>query len=82
MERDLRQIAEEITCDWRVINDSAARKALEFMREMGSPRDPFFYDTNGYAVVGSFLEHSRGWRGSTASRIKTELRRMCGHPRP
>jgi hypothetical protein len=80
--RPLGDIAAEIEGDWRVINNQAARQALDHMKSMGSITAPFYADPNGYGVVGSFLEHSRGWHGPVARRVKKELRSMCGHPRP
>lgn len=80
--RPLRDIASEIQRDWPVINNQAAKQALDHMKTMGSIEDPFHLDPNGYSVVGAFLEHSRGWRGKVARRVKSELRVMCGHPQP
>lgn len=81
-QRTLREIAGEIEADWFVINNQGARKALDCMKTMGVIEAPSFGDPNGYAVVGSFLAHAIGWRGPVARRVKKELRRMCGHPRP
>jgi hypothetical protein len=80
--RALQAIAREIESDWPVINNQAAREALDHMKNMGSIEAPFYHDPNGHGVVGSFLEHARGWKGPTARRVKSELRAMCGHPRP
>jgi hypothetical protein len=80
--RSLQDIAREIERDWPVINNQAARQALDHMKRMGPIDAPFHLDPSGYAVVGSFLEHARGWKGTVAQRIKKELRLMCGHPRP
>lgn len=63
-----------------MINNQAAKQALDHMNTMGSIEDPFQLDPNG--VVGAFLEHSRGWHGNVARRVKSELRAMCGHPGP
>jgi hypothetical protein len=81
-QRTLREIAREIEADWLVINNQAARKALDYMKTMGAIEAPFAADPNGYAVVGSFLTHAIGWKGKVARRVKKELRTMCGHPRP
>lgn len=80
--RNLRDIAKEIRGDWKRINNGAAREALECMETMGDINDQFGTDTSGYAVVGSFLSNSKGWRGEKARRIKKELKEMSGHPRP
>ncbi len=80
--RLLKDIAREIEADWSVINNAAAKNALDCMKKMENISDPFGADTNGYAVVGSFVAHAKGWHGETAKRIKIELRQMCGHPRP
>ena len=80
--RALSEIAKEIRADWRVINNAAAREALECMDRMGQITERFVADPNGYPAVGTFLAHSVGWRGETARRVKKELRTMCGHPRP
>jgi hypothetical protein len=81
-QRTLREIADEIEADWLVINNQAAKQALDQMKTMGAIEAPFGADPNGYAVVGSFLTHAIGWKGNVARRIKKELRKMCGHPRP
>ena len=80
--RLLRDIAAEIEADWSRINNAAAKEALQCRKQMGSISEPFGIDPNGYSVVGTFLSNAIGWRGATAHRIKTELRVMCGHPRP
>jgi hypothetical protein len=80
--RTLRDIAAEIQSDWPVINNHAAKQALDQMKSMGSIEAPFHRDPNGYAVVGVFLENARGWQGKVAKRVKSELRAMCGHPKP
>ena len=80
--RTLREIAVEIRADWRVINNAAAKDALECMDCMELITERFVADPTGYSVVSTFLTHSIGWRGGTARRIKKELRAMCGHPRP
>lgn len=80
--RTLGEIANEVRIDWRVINNAAARDALECMATMGQITEFFGTDPNGYAVVGTFLAHSQGWHGEVARRIKKELRIMCGHPKP
>jgi len=75
--RKLRDIAAEITSNWTTINNGAAREALECMKEMDYPDQPFGSDSNGFSVIGSFLSNSVGWRGAEARRIKAELRKMC-----
>ena len=80
--RTLREIAGEIEADWPVINNRAARQALDYMRTMGSIDAPFGADPHGYAVVDSFLLHAVGWKGDVARCVKKGLREMCGHPRP
>lgn len=80
--RALREIAKEIRTDWRVINNAAAREALECMERIGHISERFGADPTGYSAVGVFLSNSKGWHGDIACRIKKELRTMCGHPRP
>lgn len=80
--RTLRKIALEIVSDWTVINNAATRDALDCMKQMGSVTERFYADTDGYSAITQFLEHSRGWQGQVARRVKKELRQMCGHPRP
>lgn len=80
--RTIREIAAEVEADWLVINNLAARKALDCMKTMGFIDSPFGADPHGYAVVGSFLCHANGWTGQVARRVKKELRELCGHPRP
>jgi hypothetical protein len=81
-QRTLREVVSEIEADWLVINNQAARQALNYMKTMGAIKAPFVADPNGYAVVGSFLAHAIGWKGQVARRVKRELRMMCGHPKP
>jgi hypothetical protein len=81
-QRTLQEVAGEIETDWLVINNQAARQALNYMKTMSAIEAPFAADPNGYAVVGSFLTHAIGWKGEVARRVKKELRMMCGHPRP
>jgi hypothetical protein len=82
--RSLCEIAAEVEADpnWRTVSNQAAKQAIGHMKTMGSIKEPFAADPGGYSVVGSFLEHTRGWQGATAQRVKKELRTMCGHPRP
>ena len=80
--RTLRAIASEIERDWPAINNSAAREALECMKTMGTITERFGADPNGYSVVAVFLGNSIGWRGPVARAIKSELRKLSGHPRP
>jgi hypothetical protein len=80
--RPLKEIAAEIEADWAVINNQAAKHALDYMKTMGSIDAPFQLDPNGYGVVGTFLSHAIGWKGEVARRVKKELRTMCGHPKP
>jgi hypothetical protein len=80
--RKLCDIAKEIRDDWTLINNGAAREALECMESIIDIGEPFATDPNGYGAVGSFLSNSMGWRGEKARTIKKELREMCGHPRP
>ena len=80
--RTLRKIAVEIASDWTVIKNAAAREALECMKQMGNVTDRFYAETDGYSAITQFLEHSRGWQGEVARRVRKELREMCGHPRP
>lgn len=78
--RTLREIAAEIQADWALINNEAARDALECMKSMGLITEGFGADPNGYSVVGVFLVNSVGWRGAVARQIKKELRQMYDHP--
>jgi hypothetical protein len=82
--RTVREIAAEIEADpsWRTVSNKAAKKALGYMKTMGSIRESLVADPNGYSVVGMFLAHTIGWRGKIARRVKLELREMSGHPRP
>ena len=80
--RTLREIALEIASDWKVIKHAGARDALECMKKMGKVTERFGADPNGYSVIGTFLSGAVGWRGEVARRVKKELRKMSGHPRP
>lgn len=80
--RKLSEIATEVILDWSIINNSAARDALNCMKTMGTITDRFAADPNGYSVVAVFLGNAIGWRGEKARAIKLELRQMSKHPRP
>lgn len=74
--RTLKEISLEIISDWKTINNTGALEALECMKKMGMVTERFMTDSNGYSIVGSFLTHSRGWRGKVARRVKEELREL------
>lgn len=75
--RSLREISLEIKNNWIVINNLAARKAVEDMSQIEDVSKPYGTDPSGYGVIGSFLTHASGWKGEVAKRIKEELRAMC-----
>ena len=74
--RKLRDISKEIEKDWKNITNFADKEALKCMKEMDFVTDEFKRDPNGYAVIGSFLSNSKGWKGKIATRNKNELRDM------
>jgi hypothetical protein len=71
--RSISDIATEIYCDWKSVN-YAARPYLEAMMLLDSVDDRYGYDS-GRSVVLYFLNNATTWRGETAKRIKTELRK-------
>ncbi len=74
--RPLYVIAHEIRANWR--NPSAAALVyLNAMVTLKSVKDMYGMDT-GETIVRYFLCNASMWRGETACRVKTELRRMVG----
>jgi len=76
MARTLREIAWEITNDWKVVH-YAAKPYLSVMYSLENIDDMYWND-HGKHIVRYFLSNAGNWRGETARRIKKELKEMLG----
>ncbi len=74
--RELYVIAKEIKQDWKTVN-YGAKPYLDAMGCLSSTSDSFGMDT-GKSIVLYFLSNASAWRGETAKRVKTELKKMVG----
>lgn len=74
MERSIREIAQEISMNWRNVSP-AARPYLNAMMQLDKMSDMYGMD-DAAGIVGYFLSNCRGWKGETAKRVKKELKRM------
>ena len=74
--RPLYQIASEIRKDWGKVNP-AAKPYLEAMASLTNVTDSYGLDT-GKGIVTYFLCNAGTWKGETAKRVKTELKKMVG----
>lgn len=74
--RPLYEIASEIRSDWKKVNFGAV-PYLEAMETLDSIEDDYIMDS-GKSVVIYFLCNASTWRGETAKRVKTELKKMVG----
>ncbi len=72
--RPLSIIAREIVADWKKVYFGAV-PYLRAMGEMGDISEPYYQDS-GPSVVRYFLSNATTWRGSTARRVKLELKAM------
>lgn len=74
--RSLREIAAEISADWKNVNYGAV-PYLNAMSQLDSVNDGFFAES-AQDIVLRFLCNTSSWRGETAKRIKAELKKMAG----
>jgi hypothetical protein len=72
--RPIREIAGEISRDWRPVNYAAA-PYLSAMRSLDRIGDAYGADS-GSSIVAYFLSNASTWRGETAKRVKAELKAM------
>lgn len=72
--RPLHAIAAEIRRDWRPMY-FAAIPYVEAMSHLETVNDAYLAES-GKAIVLYFLGNTETWRGSTAKRVKAELREM------
>lgn len=72
--RPLFIIGREVCQDWRKVS-SSAEPYLAAMLALDKITDDYFADS-AKDVVLYFLSNATGWRGSTARRVKAELRAM------
>jgi hypothetical protein len=85
--RPLHRIASEAIMDMESIAKSKGKywrqmfpylhQYADAMLSLNSVDDNYMFDS-GRMVVGGFLSNCSTWRGETAKRIKTELRKMIG----
>ena len=74
--RPLYQIAKEIRQDWKNVYFGAV-PYLQAMMSLGSIDDRYGMDS-AKSIVLYFLSNASTWRGETAKRIKSELKKMAG----
>ena len=74
--RNLSEIAKEIKKDWTKVYFGAV-PYLDAMLSLNSIDDDYGYDS-AKSIVLYFLSNASGWRGETAKRIKSELKKMSG----
>ena len=74
MSRSIREIAQEISADWRNVH-YAARPYLDAMHSLNSIEDRYGMD-DAAGIVDYFLSNASSWKGETARRVKKELRKM------
>ena len=79
--RPLYEIANEIRKDWNATAKNGiyfgAKPYLDAMSTMNTIEDNYGMDT-GKSIVLYFLSNASAWRGETAKRVKTELKKMAG----
>ena len=73
--RPIETIANEIRKDWGVKTDYAARPYLKAMYGLNSISDNYLCDSAS-EIVARFLNNANTWHGTTARRIKDELKAM------
>lgn len=72
--RTLRDIAEEISTEWKKPYFGAV-PYIKAMKSLNSVNDNYYYD-EGKSIVLYFLANASSWRGEAARRIKAELKGM------
>ena len=72
--RPLSEIARDIRRDWKNIYFGAV-PYLSAMQSLSSINDSYGMDSAD-SIVRYFLSNASTWRGETAKRIKTELKKM------
>ena len=72
--RELYTIANEISKDWKNVSPYA----LPYLKALGflSTVDDMYYLEDGRSMVRYFLSNAQGWKGTTARKIKLELKGM------
>jgi hypothetical protein len=80
--RPLSVIATEIRKDWRATAKGGkiyfgAVPYLEAMDKLNNITDNYYMDS-GKDMVLYFLSNATTWKGETARRVKSELKKMCG----
>ena len=75
-QRSLYEIATEIRQDWKKVYFGAV-PYLDAMSCLTNVTDKYGYD-DGETMVLYFLSNTSSWKGETAKRIKTELKKMVG----
>ena len=73
--RSIEVIANEIRKDWGVKTDFAARPYLKAMYGLNSISDNYLCDSAS-EIIARFLNNANTWHGTTARRIKDELKAM------
>ena len=73
--RSIETIANEIRRDWGVKTNYAARPYLQAMYGLNSISDNYGCDSAS-EIIARFLNNANTWHGTTARRIKDELKAM------
>ena len=73
--RSIEVIANEIRRDWGVKTNYAARPYLQAMYGLNSISDNYLCDSAS-EIIARFLNNANTWHGTTARRIKDELKAM------
>lgn len=75
--RPLYEIAKEIRKDWGSKINFGAKPYLDALSTLDNVTDTYIMDS-GKSIIIYFLSNASSWRGDTAKRIKTELKKIAG----
>jgi hypothetical protein len=77
MHKPLHEYAREIRADWRSVY-FGAKPYLDAMAELDQVEDSYYFD-NGRTMVLYFLANATTWRGETARKVKSELKKLTSY---
>jgi len=75
--RPLYEIAKEIRKDWGSKINFGAKPYLDALSTLDNVTDTYIMDS-GKSIIIYFLSNASSWRGDTAKRIKSELKKIAG----
>lgn len=75
--RPLNVIASEIRKDWGAKMYFGAKPYVDAMSTLNSINDMYFMDS-AKSIVLYFLANAQTWKGETAKKVKTELKKIAG----